>query len=104
MMIYESTVAKAEEFRLEEGDQVTWFTLDEVKDRVFLGAADWLPVLTEAIELRTRARVLASLPEVMKCDDPMCGDGCCDNPECTNVPEEEREASTILVADTVEWL
>lgn len=98
-MIYEGTVTKAEEHTLEDGSTLTWFTLEYVPGHAFLGASDWLPLLDEAIELRTHVRVKASMPEPVKCTDPMCEDE-----DCANVPEGERVVPFILRADTVEWL
>lgn len=103
-MIYESTVAKTWEQLLEDGGLLVCFTLDDVPDRAFHRPCDWAPLLAEAAELRTRVRVLASEPEVVTCADPRCGDGCCDDDSCTNVPAEERRTPFLLRADTIEWL
>lgn len=105
MSIYESTVTKAWEHDLsDDSGKLICFTLDDVTDHAFHGASDWLPLLQEAVSLRTRVRVMYSEPESQPCGDPMCGDGCCDDPECTNVPEEERQTPYLLRADTIEWL
>lgn len=101
--IYESTVTKAWEHTLEDGDLLTCFTLADVP-RAFKGDTDWLPLLNEAIDLGTRVRVLFSEPEPVKCADPMCGNGCCDDTNCTNVPEGERTDPFLVRADTIEWL
>lgn len=104
-MIYEGTVAKAWDHTLDDGAVRACFTLAQVGDHAFVGASDWLPLLKEAIELGTRVRVMASEPETPgTCADPLCGDGCCDDLDCTNVPEEERTSPFTLRADTVEWL
>lgn len=103
-MIHESTIAKAWEQRLEDGDKLVCFTLDDVPERAFWGSSDWLPILNEAVELRTRARVFYSEPELTKCGDPLCGDGCCDDPNCTNVPAEERRTPFLVRADLIEWV
>lgn len=102
-MIYEGTIAKAWEYTLGGGSVVTCFTIDGVPDHAFIGDTHWMPVMAEAMDLGTRCRVMASELEIAKCADPMCGDGCCDDPDCTNVPEEERRDSFVLRADTVEW-
>lgn len=102
-MIFEAAVTKAWPQPLEGGDTPV-FLLDGVPDRAFLGASDWLPLLLEAVELRTRVRVTASVPSPVPCGDPLCGDGCCDDTDCTNVPEDERRTSFVLRADTIEWL
>ena len=103
-MIYEATIAKAWVQETDAGGLLTCFTLDETLDHAFWGADDWLPLLKEALELRTRVRVMASEPEPVACGEPLCGDGCCEDPDCTNVPEEERETPFLLRADTIEWL
>lgn len=106
MSIYESTVTKTWPHELSDGSgKLTCFTLDGVPDHAFHGASDWLPLLQEAVSLRTRVRVMYSEPpEPQPCGDPMCGDGCCEDPECTNAPKEERQAPYLLRADTIEWL
>lgn len=100
---HESTVTKAWEHDLEAGGKLVCFTLDEVSG-AFSGDSDWLPLLTEAIELHTRVRVKASAPKPEPCGDPLCGDGCCDDPDCTNVPEEQREQPFLLRCDSIQWL
>lgn len=90
---------------LEDGSgDLACFTLADVPGHAFWGAEDWSPLLDEAVELRTRVRVMYSEPEVVTCGEPLCGDGCCEDPECTNVPEDERTAPFLLRADTIEWL
>ena len=104
-MIAESTVKKCWTHDLEDGSgTLICFTLDDVPNHAFWGGSDWLPLLEEAVALRTRARVFYSTPEPQPCGDPHCGDGCCDDPDCTNVPEEERKDPYLLRADTIEWL
>lgn len=105
-MIYEGTIAKAWNHQLDgDGGTLVCFTLDDVTDRAFWGADEWLPLLNEAVELRTRVRVMFSEPEAPEpCGDPHCGDGCCDDPDCMNVPEEERTAPYLVRADTLEWM
>jgi hypothetical protein len=104
-MIFESTITKTWEHPLEDGTgTLVCFTLDDVSEHAFHGASDWTPLLTEAVSLRTRVRLMCSEPEIRKCADPSCGDGCCEDPDCTNVPEEERRTSFLLRADTIEWL
>jgi hypothetical protein len=103
-VIFESAISKVWEHPLEDGGVQICFTLDDVAEHAFLGASDWWVHLDEAFELRTRVRVMASEPEVVRCADPLCGDGCCESDECTNVPAEERQEPFLLRADTVEWL
>lgn len=101
---HETTVVKAWSHDLEDGSgTITCFTLVNTPG-AFWGDDTWLPLLTEAIELNTRVRVKASIPEPTKCADPHCGDGCCEDPDCTNVPEEERQRPFLVRADTIEWL
>lgn len=97
---YTGTIAKVWPYELSDNTGViTVFTLDGVPG-AFSMHADALDVLLEAHQLGTRCRVVATLP-----DDPEpCGDGCCDDPDCTNVPAEERTRPFLLRADTVEWL
>jgi hypothetical protein len=101
-MIYESVIGKVWEHPLDSGETLVCFTLAEVPEHGFWFSVDRLPLLMEAAELKTRVRVMASVPEPVRCDDPRCGDGCCESDECTNVPEEERQEPFLLRADTVE--
>lgn len=104
-MIYESTVSKTWEHPREDGTGVlVCFTLADVPEHAFIGDTDWTPLLKEAVSLSTRARVMCSELEPQKCADPSCGDGCCEDPDCANVPEEERQNPFLLRADTIEWL
>lgn len=104
-MIHESTITKTWEHPLDDGSgTLICFTLDGVDGHAFWGASDWYPLLQEAVALRTTARVMYSEPEIVSCKDPLCGDGCCDDPNCTNVPAEERTTPFLLRADTIEWL
>lgn len=101
---HEGAIIKAWEHALEDGSgMLTCFTLDDAPG-AFWGASDWLPLLNEAMELGTRVRVVASIPEPVRCADPMCGDGCCDDPDCANVPEGERQRPFLARADTIQWL
>lgn len=101
---HEGTVTKAWPHELADGTGViTAFTLDGAPG-AFHGPADWLTLLLEAQTLDTRCRVQASIPAPQPCADPMCGDGCCDDPECTNVPAEERARPFLVRADSIEWL
>ncbi|MCC3766495.1 hypothetical protein [Streptomyces sp. UNOC14_S4] len=103
--VYESTISKAWECDRDDGsDKLICFMLDDVSNRAFWGQSDWLPLLQEAISLRTRVRVSYSIPEPVSCGDPFCGDGCCDDPECTNFPENERESPFLVRCDDIMWL
>lgn len=103
-MIFEGTVRKEWTHQLDDGGELICFALNGEADHAFHGPDGWAPLLIEAFELRTRVRVMASAPEVVKCADPQCGDGCCADENCTNVPEEERTTPFLLRADTIEWL
>jgi hypothetical protein len=101
---HEGLVAKAwAHDREDDSGTIAAFTI-EGSPGAFWGSDDWLPLLAEAIELKTRVRVQVEIPEPERCADPMCGDGCCDDPNCTNVPEEERQRPFLVRADTIQWL
>jgi hypothetical protein len=87
----------------DDSDTITVFQMEDVPG-AFHGPADWLPLLEEAISIKTRVRVMASIPAPEPCGDPLCGDGCCEDPDCTNVPLEERQRPFVVRADTIEWL
>lgn len=100
---HEGTVSKVWLYTLEDGDTLTCFTVDGAPG-VFWGGEDWKRLLDEVIELRTRVRVQASIPEPERCVDALCGDGCCEDINCTNVPVNERKRPSLVRADTIEWL
>lgn len=101
----DSAIDRVWKHTLEDGTgELTCFSLEGVDDHAFWLGIDVFPLLEEAVELRTLVRVMASEPEIVTCDDPHCGDGCCDDPDCTNVPEGERTKAFLLRADTIEWL
>lgn len=104
--MYVGTVTKAWKHVREDGSPLVCFTLTGVGDHAFSGDDDWLPLLQEAMSLGTPVRVVASAPPPppVPCGDPLCGDGCCEDPDCTNVPEEERKAPFLLRSKTIEWL
>lgn len=103
---HEGYVVKAWPYTTDDDRNITCFTLDGFTG-AFWGDETWLPLLTEAIELKTWCRVVAENLDLLAprvCSDPLCGDGCCDNPDCTNVPEDERQRPFLVRANTIEWL